>query len=102
MEEFIEKIKALTTEYGVEAKELDVTLAIELFQQIRNYPSSYSEEKKLSDMENHKSTIAMAVIEIDSKDGVENQTQHQENGTNRVYSKTLLSYQNVVAFANVV
>jgi len=100
MTEFIEKIKALTTEYGVEAKELDVTLAIELFQQIRNYPSSYSEEKKLSDMENHKSTIAMAVIELDSKDGVENQTAHSENGTSRTYSKDLLAFQNVVGFAN--
>lgn len=100
MEEFIEEIKELTTENGVSATTLDVTLAIEQFQQIRNYPSSYSEEKKLEDMQNFKSTIAMAVVEIDAKQGVENQTAHSENGTSRTYSKDLLAFQNVVGFAN--
>lgn len=100
MEEFIEEIKKLTTENGVSATSLDVTLAIEQFQQIRNYPSSYSEEKKLDDMQNFKSTIAMAVVEIDAKQGVENQTAHSENGTSRTYSKDLLAFQNVVGFAN--
>lgn len=72
MEDFIAKIKSMTTEYGVTVSELVVTLAIEQFETIRNYPASWDEEKKLADMEKNKAKIAMAAIEIDSKDSAEN------------------------------
>ena len=85
MEEFIAKIKSMTTEYGAETSDLVVTLAIEQFETIRNYPASWDETKKLADMEKHKAKIAMAAIEIDSKDGAENQLSHSENGTSRSY-----------------
>lgn len=101
MDDFIEEIKSFITEYGVEASNLDVTLAIELFSDIRHYPNSYTDEQKLADMEKNKSKIAMAVIELDAKDGVENQTAHSENGISRTYSKALLAYQSVVGFANI-
>ena len=78
MEEFIAKIKSMTTEYGVETSDLVVSLAIEQFETIRNYPVSWDETKKLADMEKHKAKIAMAAIEIDSKDGAENQLSHLE------------------------
>ena len=71
MEEFIATIKALITEYGVSTSNLAVTLAIEQFENIRNYPASWDESKKLADMEKNKSKIAMAAIELDSKDGAE-------------------------------
>ena len=50
MDEFIAKIKSMTTEYGVETSDLVVTLAIEQFETIRNYPISWDETKKLADM----------------------------------------------------
>lgn len=101
MEYFIEIIKSMTTEYGVETSELVITLAIEQFESIRNYPSSWDEEKKIADMEKNKAKIAMAAIEIDSKNGAENQLSHSENGISRSYSEYIMAYKDVVGFANV-
>ncbi len=99
MEEFIEEIKATTTEYGVEATSLNITLAIELFRDLRNYPASWTEEKILADMQKNKSKIAMAVVELDSKDGMENQTGHTENGYSRTFKDGIIAYEGVIGFA---
>ena len=101
MEDFIAKIKSMTTEYGVETSELVVTLAIEQFETIRNYPASWNETKKLADMEKNKAKIAMAAIESDSKDGAENQLSHSENGISRSYYDGIMAYKDVIGFANV-
>ena len=101
MEEFISNIKSMTTEYGVETSDLVVTLAIEQVETIRNYPASFDETKKLADMEKHKAKIAMAAIEIDAKDGAENQLSHSENGTSRSYYDGIMAYKDVIGFANV-
>ena len=101
MDEFIADVKSMTTEYGVETSDLVVTLAIEQFETIRNYPASFDEAKKLADMEKHKAKIAMAAIEIDSKDGAENQLSHSENGTARSYYDGIMAYKDVIGFANV-
>ena len=85
MEEFEKKIKDMTTEYGADVSNLSVNLAIEAFMDLRNYPASWTEEKILADTEKNKAKIAMAAIEIDSKDGVENQISHSENGISRGY-----------------
>ena len=102
MNEFIEKIKSMTTEYGVTVSDLVITLAIEQFENIRNYPASWDETKKLADMEKNKAKIAMAAIEIDSKDGAENQLSHSENGISRSYYDGIMAYKDVIGFANVI
>ena len=102
MEDFIAKIKSMTTEYGAETSDLVVTLAIEQFETIRNYPHSWDETKKLSDMEKHKAKIAMAAIEIAAKDGAEGQLSHGESGISRSYYNGIMAYKDVVGFANVV
>ena len=103
MDEFIADVKSMTTEYlGYEANALVIQLAIEQFETIRNYPTSWDETKKLADMEKHKAKIAMAAIEIDSKDGAENQLSHSENGTSRSYYDGIMAYKDVIGFANVV
>lgn len=101
MGKFIEKIKSMTIEYGVETSDLVVALAIEQFETIRNYPASWDEAKKIDDMEKHKAKIAMAAIEIDSKDGAEGQTGMSENGISRTWTDSIMAYKNVVGFANV-
>ena len=103
MDEFIEKIKSAITEYNpeIKASDLTVNLAIEAFETLRNYPASWDETKKLSDMENNKAKIAMAAIEIDSKNGAENQLSHSENGTSRSYYQGIMAYKDVIGFANV-
>lgn len=100
MEEFIEEIKAMTTEYGVEATNLVITLAIEKFRDLRNYPSDWTDEKILTDMKKNKSKIAMAVVELDSKDGMENQTGHSENGYSRTFKDGIIAYEGIIGFAN--
>ena len=101
LEQFAANIKSKTTEYGADVSNLSVDLAIEQFETIRNYPPSWDETKKLADMEKHKAKIAMAAIEIDSKDGAENQLSHSENGTSRSYYDGIMAYKGVIGFANV-
>lgn len=101
MDKFITKIKSMTTEYGVETSDLVVNLAIEQFESIRNYPISWSDSKKLADMEKNKSKIAMAAIEIESKNGAENQLSHNEQGTNRTYYNGIMAYKDVVCIVGV-
>ena len=43
----------------------------------------------------------MAAIEIDSKNGAENQLSHGENGISRSYFEGILAYKDVIGFANV-
>lgn len=102
MDDFIEKIKAAITEYDseIEVSDLTVNLAIEAFETLRNYPGSWDEDKILADLEKNKAKIAMAAIEIDSKNGAEGQTQMSENGISRTYSEYLMAYKGVIGFAN--
>ena len=103
MDEFIADVKLMTTEYlGYEANSLVIQLAIERFVSLRNYPSSYTDEMKIADMRNNIAKIAMAVAEIDAKDGAENQLSHSENGTSRSYYDGIMAYKDVIGFANVV
>ena len=100
MEEFEKKIKDMTTEYGADVSNLSVNLAIEAFMDLRNYPASWTEEKILADTEKNKAKIAMAAIEIESKDGVENQISHSENGISRGYYSGIMAFKDVIGFAN--
>lgn len=102
MNDFIATIKAMTTEYGVTTSDLVASLAIEAFADLRNYPHSWSDEQKLADMEKNKAKIAMAAIEIDSKNGAENQLSHSENGISRSYADGIMAYKDVIGFANTI
>lgn len=102
MDGFIEEIKKMITEYDEEiaVSDLVINLAIEAFKELRNYPGAWDEDKILTDLEKNKAKIAMAAIEIDSKNGAENQLSHSENGISRTFSEYLMAYKGVVGFAN--
>ena len=104
MEQFREDIKSMITEYDAEisVSGLTVSIAIESFETLRNYPVSWDEDKIIADLEKNKAKIAMAAIEIESKNGVENQLSHSENGISRTFSECLMAYKGVVGFANCV
>ena len=102
MDVLTESIKILITEYGLEVSDLSILFAIEQFQTIRNYPSSWDEGRKIADLEKNKAKIAMAAIEIDGKDGAEGQVSHSENGISRTWSDKILAYKDVIGFANCV
>lgn len=99
MDEFTAKVKAIATQYDSTVSDLAVGLAIEIFKDIRHYPSSFEEEKVLSDLNRNINKIAMASVEISSKEGVENQTAHTENGVTRTYVEGLMAYREIVAYA---
>lgn len=102
MADFVEEIKKMITEYDeqIAVSDLVINLAIEAFKELRNYPDSWDEDKILADLEKNKAKIAMAAIEIDSKNGAENQMSHSENGISRTFSEYLMAYKGVVGFAN--
>lgn len=102
MEKFKGDIKSMITEYDAEisVSGLTVSLAIESFEMLRNYPGSWNEDKILADLEKNKAKIAMAAIEIESKNGAENQLSHGENGISRTFSDCLMAYKGVIGFAN--
>lgn len=97
---FEKNVQSLTTEYGADVTKLSIHLAIETFKDIRHYPKSWDDEKIQSDMIQNIAKISMAAIEIDSKNGVENQTSHSENDVSRSYAENLLAYREVVGMAH--
>ena len=102
MDDFIAQIKIMVKDYApdITISSMVVSLAIESFETLRNYPSSCGEAKILADLEKNKAKIAMAAIEIDSKGGAENQLSHSENGITRTFSDCLMAYKGVIGFAN--
>lgn len=102
MDGFVEEIKNMITEYDeqIAVSDLVINLAIEAFKELRNYPGAWDEDKILTDLEKNKAKIAMAAIEIDSKNGAENQLSHSENGISRTFSDCLMAYKGVIGFAN--
>lgn len=99
---FIVEVQALIIEYGYDdVSNLCITLAIEKFRDIRNYPDSYSDKQMIADMAKNKSKIAMAAIEIDSKVGAENQLSHSENGISRSFKDGIMAYEGVIGYAKV-
>ena len=97
-----ESVMAKATEYlGYAPKQLSVDLAIEAFSDCRNYPLTFTSDQIDADMTKNISKIAMAVIEIDAKEGAENEFSHSENGISRSYSKSIIAYNSVIQFAHV-
>lgn len=99
MDAVISEIKALVTDYGVATSELSINLAIEIYVGLRNYPTIFTMDQRIEDIRKNKAKIAMAVIEIDAKDGVENQLSHSENGISRTYSNRIMAYSDVIGYA---
>lgn len=105
MDDFVDNITALATEYlGYAPKSLVVNNSIEVFRTIRNYPDTFTEDMILSDMQKNKSKIAMAVVELDAKEGAEGETVHSENGISRTYNNLIcpLAYACVSSYVNVI
>lgn len=102
MSAFADSVKDIATEYGADVSALSVGLAIEAFKSARNYPSSCDDGSILLDMTANINKIAMAAVEIESKDGLENQVSHSENGVSRAYHAGIMAYRDIVGFAVVV
>ena len=104
-ETFRESVVIDSTKYLGEApSELSVDLAIEQYLDCRSYPTSWDEDKIIADMQTAKAKIAMAVAEIEARNGAEHEISHSEGGVNRSYGDNPLpmAYASVIPFANVI
>ena len=96
---FKEELTNLIEEYLFASSELDsqipsemlIDFVIEKFKQRRNYPARFTDEKIEQDLINHKTTIAMAVVDMYSKIGAEGEKSHTENGVTRQYESAYIS-----------
>lgn len=94
-----ESIKKKATEYfdtipelkGEEPSALLIDFVIEKYKQQRNFPPHFTEVQIEEDMENHLSTLAMAVVDLKAKEGAEGETTHGENSTSRSYENAYIS-----------
>lgn len=97
--EVAEKIKIKVSEYFDDIPELSgqspstflIDFVIEKYKQQRNFPSIFTEERIESDILQHISTIAMAVVDLKMKEGAEGETSHSENYTSRTYENAYIS-----------
>ena len=99
MQSFVESIIDKLAEYGAEVSELSVELAIEAFKEIRNYPASYDSERIEADLLANQSKISMAAVEIESRNGMENEVSRSENGVTLNFYDGIRAYRGVTGFA---
>lgn len=109
----VDDVRAKATTYLSDVDDMaDVTpstmvidFCIEKFCEKRNYPSTYTNEKKESDIRKHINTIAMAVVDIYMKSGAEGEVSHDENGIRRTYENAYISdslFSDVLSFAHII
>lgn len=65
---------------------------------LRNYPLSFTEEQIVSDLENHYFNIRKLSLYDYNQIGVEGQSAHSENGTNRTWSSRYECLNGVFAY----
>lgn len=96
---FREELTQLATEYFESIDELKgevppkmlVDFVLEKYKQHRNYPTTFTDEMIEQDMREHKSTMAMAVVDIFVKSGAEGETSHSDSGISRHYENAYIS-----------
>lgn len=55
-----------------------------------HFPTTFTEEKKVSVMEKYKTSLAMACVDVLAKAGAEGEKTHSENGIARTYSSSYI------------
>lgn len=78
---------------------------VEKYKEHRNFPSHFTEERILADMNAHTSTIAMAIVDVYMKLGAEGELSHTENGITRQYENAYISsnvFSNINPYVNTI
>ena len=81
-----------------------IDFVIEKYKQHRNYPMSFTDKTIEDDLNNHITTIAMAVIDMLNKLGAEGEISHTENGVSRQYENAYVStniFYDVLPYVNI-
>ena len=89
---------------GEKIPELIVDFVIEKFIQHRNYPRHFTSEDIEKDLETHRSTLVMAIIDVFAKYGAEGETSHSEKNISRAYESAYVSgslFKDVLPFVRI-
>lgn len=79
-----------------------VDYVIEYVSQSCHFPSHFKEANVVADLERGKNSLAMACVDIYSKAGAEGQLGHNENGVNRSYQSSWITFDLISNFPNYV
>lgn len=74
--------------------------AIESVKKVRNYPSSWTDEKIQKDLANYEDTIINVVIYDFNKEGMEFENSHTESGVTRQFSSRAKVMADVLPFVD--
>lgn len=113
MEEIVASVVVKASSYfntiddlkGQSPSEFLVEFAIEKYKHLRQFPTSYTQEKIEKDIWDNLNTITMAVVDLYLKVGAEGETVHNENGVNITYEDAYISssvFKNVYPFVSTV
>ena len=101
MEQLKEMVSQKATEYwnetastGQEVKKMlnsIVDFVVEYFFNCSNFPSGYTEDKKVALMKKYVNAMAMGCVDVYAKAGAEGQLSHNENSTSRTYKSAWIS-----------
>lgn len=95
LETLLEDLTAeLHDEVGFDSSILQIKIeqAIRKVITVRRYPTSYSDDMKLADLETFYSVIRDVALYDYRQIGVDFEVQHTENGTSRTYVRSALLY----------
>lgn len=79
-----------------------VDFVIEYASQNCHFPSHFKESNIVADLEKGKHALAMACVDIYAKIGAEGQEGHNENGVNRSYQASWITFDLISNFPNYV
>lgn len=88
--EYVDSVPELAALERYPSKML-MDLCISKFKQKRNYPGHFTEEKIEADLYEHEAVIAMAVIDLFNKEGVEGAKTYSQNGISTTYENAFVS-----------
>lgn len=101
MEQLKEIVEQKSTEYWNETAETGhkiekmltsiVDFVVEYFFNCANFPSKFTDDKKVEIMRKYTNAMAMGCVDVYAKAGAEGQTAHSENSVSRSYKSAWIS-----------
>lgn len=99
MEELVKQVQYKATQYWKGTGDCAITVmptsivdfVIEFAEERCHFPTYFTEKMKVDILTKHKSTLAMACVDVLAKAGAEGEKSHSENGISRSYESTWIT-----------
>lgn len=112
MEELAKQVQHKATQYWKETGDCAITVmptsivdfVIEFAEEGCHFPTHFTEKMKVDILTKHKSTLAMACVDVLAKAGAEGENSHSENGISRSYDSSWINpklFNNLPNYVNV-